>query len=62
MDRRARRRRARAAYERVGLTEDDLRTGYRYIRLNQLKRLLDEGELDHGLHWTGTERVAPPER
>ena len=51
-----------AAYERVGLTVDDLRSGHRYIRLNQLKRLLDEGELDDGLHWTGTEHAAPPER
>ena len=40
-----------SAYERVGLTLDDLRTGYRYIRLNQLKRLLDADALDRDLRW-----------
>lgn len=48
-----------AAYEQVGLTVDDLQAGYRYIRLNQLKRLLGDGALDDGLRWTGTERAAP---
>jgi nucleoside-diphosphate-sugar epimerase len=51
-----------AAYEREGLTVDDLRSGYRYIRLNQLKRLLGEGALDDGLRWTDAEGAASPER
>ena len=40
-----------SAYESVGLEADDLVGGYRYIRLNQLKRLLDAGRLDDGLRW-----------
>ena len=40
------------AYEREGLTVDDLQSGYRYIRLNQLKRLLDGGALGDELRWT----------
>jgi nucleoside-diphosphate-sugar epimerase len=39
------------AYETIGLTVDDLQGGYRYIRLNQLKRLLDAGALDRELRW-----------
>jgi nucleoside-diphosphate-sugar epimerase len=39
------------AYERVGVTLDDLQTGHRYIRLNQLKRLLEDGALDGELRW-----------
>jgi nucleoside-diphosphate-sugar epimerase len=45
------------AYEREGLTLEDLQSGYRYIRLNQLKRLLDAGALDAGLHWA----TGPPD-
>jgi nucleoside-diphosphate-sugar epimerase len=39
------------AYEREGLTLEDLERGYRYIRLNQLRRLLDGGALDSELRW-----------
>ena len=42
------------AYEREGVTLEDLQTGYRYIRLNQLKRLLDDGALDGELRWAGS--------
>ena len=48
------------AYEREGLTLDDLQSGYRYIRLNQLKRLLDAGSLDDHLRWVGSP-PRPPE-
>jgi nucleoside-diphosphate-sugar epimerase len=41
------------AYEREGLTLDELERGYRYIRLNQLRRLLDAGALDSELRWAG---------
>jgi nucleoside-diphosphate-sugar epimerase len=40
-----------SAYESVGLTFDDFQ-GHRYVRLNQLKRLLDAGELGDDLRWT----------
>ena len=40
-----------SAYERVGLTVEDLTSGYRYIRLNQLKRLLGARALDRELRW-----------
>ena len=39
------------AYGREGLTLDDLQSGYRYIRLNQLKRFLRTGALDGELRW-----------
>jgi nucleoside-diphosphate-sugar epimerase len=39
------------AYEQEGLTLEDLRSGYRYIRLNQLKRLLDADALEGDLRW-----------
>ena len=39
------------AYAREGLTVEDLETGYRYIRLNQLKHLLGTKALDDGLRW-----------
>jgi nucleoside-diphosphate-sugar epimerase len=39
------------AYEREGLTLEELQGGYRYIRLNQLKRLLDAEALDSELRW-----------
>ena len=39
------------AYEREGLTLDELQGGHRYIRLNQLKRLLDADALDSELRW-----------
>jgi len=45
------------AYEREGLTLDDLQGGRRYIRLNQLRHLLDEGELDDGLRWSEQART-----
>jgi len=38
------------AYQEVGLTLDDFH-GHRYIRLNQLRRLLDAGELGDDLRW-----------
>ena len=40
------------AYEREGLTLEDLQDGYRYIRLNQLRRLLDANMLEGGLRWS----------
>jgi hypothetical protein len=40
------------AYEQAGLTREDFE-GHRFIRLNQLRRLLDVGSLDFGLRWTG---------
>jgi nucleoside-diphosphate-sugar epimerase len=39
------------AYEREGLMLEELQEGHRYIRLNQLKRLLDAGALDDRLRW-----------
>jgi nucleoside-diphosphate-sugar epimerase len=39
-----------AAYERVGLTREEFE-GHRYLRLGQLKRLLDKGSLDDSLRW-----------
>lgn len=39
------------AYEREGLTLDDLQGGERYIRLNRLERLLDAGALAGDLRW-----------
>ena len=41
------------AYEREGLTLDDLQRGERYIRLNRLKGLLEAGALDGDLRWAG---------
>ena len=38
------------AYEAIGLSPDEL-SGRRYIRLNQLKRLLDDSRLTEDLHW-----------
>ena len=38
------------AYERVGLTFDEFQ-GHRFIRLNQLRRLLAEDALTSDLHW-----------
>jgi nucleoside-diphosphate-sugar epimerase len=38
------------AYERVGLTREDFE-GPRYLRLGQLRRLLDDGALDDSLRW-----------
>jgi nucleoside-diphosphate-sugar epimerase len=38
------------AYERVGLTKVEF-DGDRFVRLRRLRRLLDEGALDAGLHW-----------
>jgi nucleoside-diphosphate-sugar epimerase len=42
-----------SAYEQVGLTLEEFQ-GHRYIRLGQLKRLLDEDALDGGLRWRRT--------
>lgn len=39
------------AFEREGLAVEDLQEGHRYIRLNQLKRLMNEGALDKELRW-----------
>jgi len=39
------------AYEREGLTLEDLQAGERYIRLNRLKSLLDAGRLVDDLRW-----------
>jgi nucleoside-diphosphate-sugar epimerase len=40
------------AYERIGLTENEL-TGRRFIRLGRLRQLLDDGALDGALRWAG---------
>jgi len=45
------------AYDAVGLTLDDFQ-GHRYIRLEQVKRLLAEGALDESLRWARPESVA----
>jgi nucleoside-diphosphate-sugar epimerase len=50
------------AYEREGLTIDDLEGGERYIRLNRLKRLLDEGALVANLRWRELSEPAEPAR
>jgi len=42
------------AYEHEGLTLADLESGYRYIRLNQLRRLLETGALDDELRWASS--------
>lgn len=39
------------AYTRIGLEQDDLEAGRRYIRLRQVRQLLDSGELDTDLRW-----------
>lgn len=39
------------AYAREGLVLDDIERGRRYIRLNQLRHLLDQGALDGELRW-----------
>lgn len=43
-------------YERVGLSLDDFQ-GHRYIRLGNLKRLLDANALDESLRWRGPSTV-----
>jgi nucleoside-diphosphate-sugar epimerase len=49
-----------SAYEEVGLTLADFQ-GHRYVRLNQLRRLLDSGELGDDLRWASTpERARGP--
>ena len=45
------------AYDAVGLTLADFQ-GYRYIRLEQVKRLLGEGVLDESLRWLPRESAA----
>jgi nucleoside-diphosphate-sugar epimerase len=45
------------AYEHVGLTLDDLQSGRRYIRLNQLKHLLAAEALDGELRWVEQARA-----
>jgi nucleoside-diphosphate-sugar epimerase len=40
------------AYRAVGLTSQDVKTG-RYVRMNNIQRLLNSGRLDASLHWTG---------
>jgi len=47
------------AYERIGLTFDEFEGSRRYIRLAQIKRLLDEGALDDDLRWRTPERGSP---
>ena len=44
-------------YEAVGLTFDEFQ-GHRYIRLGQLRRLLDARALDSHLRWTAVDRSA----
>ncbi len=38
------------AYRAVKLTFEDIRRGS-YVRMDQIKRLLEAGQLDHSLHW-----------
>jgi nucleoside-diphosphate-sugar epimerase len=40
------------AYRTVGLTAQDMKTG-RYVRMNNIQRLLNSGRLDATLRWTG---------
>jgi nucleoside-diphosphate-sugar epimerase len=42
------------AYKRFGLTQDDLESGRRYVRLRQIRRLLEDRAIDRNLRWTGT--------
>jgi nucleoside-diphosphate-sugar epimerase len=44
------------AYRSCGLTQDDLEAGRRYIRLRQIRHLLDNGEIDGELRWLGERR------
>jgi len=46
-----------SAYESVGLTFDDFQ-GHRYVRLNQLKRLIDAGEVGDDLRWASAATAA----
>ena len=46
-----------SAYEAVALSYDDFQ-GHRYVRLNQLRRLLDSGVLGPDLRWTGAPSAA----
>jgi nucleoside-diphosphate-sugar epimerase len=46
-----------AAYEDVGLTLDEFQ-GHRYLRLEQVKRLLAKGALDDDLRWVSRETRA----
>jgi hypothetical protein len=46
-----------SAYESVGLTFDEFQ-GHRYVRLNQLKRLLEAGELGDDLRWVSAATAA----
>jgi len=48
-----------SAFADVGLTLADFE-GHRYVRLNQLKRLLQGGMLDEDLRWVATSRVGHP--
>jgi len=40
------------AYRTIGLTEQDMKSG-RYVRMNNIQRLLTAEKLDSSLHWTG---------
>jgi nucleoside-diphosphate-sugar epimerase len=44
------------AYSRCGLTRGDLETGRRYIRLRQIRHLLDTGAIDGELRWGAEHR------
>jgi nucleoside-diphosphate-sugar epimerase len=43
------------AYRTIGLSPEEFE-GYRYTRLKQIRRILDDGLLDRGLRWTGAGR------
>lgn len=47
------------AYETVGLTFEDFQ-GHRYVRVGNLRRLLEAGVLDDDLRWTGRLASAAP--
>ena len=43
-----------AAYRELGLTKEQF-DGRRYVRLRQLRHLLDQGALDSSLRWVAAE-------
>jgi nucleoside-diphosphate-sugar epimerase len=48
------------AYRAVGLTAEQFQ-GHRYLRLKQIKKLLDEGRLNNDLRWNGARSASMPE-
>jgi len=46
-----------SAYREVGLTKEDVEAG-RYIRIHQIRRLLNTGQIDHSLRWSSQNAAA----